>query len=343
MDLSPNDIRSYEFSNQMRGYDKDEVDGFLEQAAAALEAAKQEHLKLSMEVDSLKSQLSGLRQFEETIKSAAIDARRNADKTISEAKAEAEQLLSSARSEADNLVANKTVQCKLLDEQIEQLSAARKSYLSKLRSLISSHLELVEQISEAEVKAEISSDWESQTATKPRVLTASERVQVTESADVTREAIETVATPTEEDNADDSDSETQTVDPELVKALRNYQHDNEFGPSEFNEPITEKKGTPIASPHKAPSLASPHQKWSETTARAEDVPEGFFVKPELSAPSVEADTDKVAINGQKASRSVTNPTKGQPSDSPVLDKEITNELDKIAAELNKELDQAEKN
>ena len=48
MDLSPNDIRNYEFPSQMRGYDKEEVDNLLEQVAAALEEARQQNLKLSM-------------------------------------------------------------------------------------------------------------------------------------------------------------------------------------------------------------------------------------------------------------------------------------------------------
>ena len=72
MSLTPNDIRNYEFSNQMRGYDKEEVDDFLEQTARALEEVKQENLKLSMEMDSLKSQLAGLRQFEDKIGRAHV-------------------------------------------------------------------------------------------------------------------------------------------------------------------------------------------------------------------------------------------------------------------------------
>ncbi|MBD3258735.1 DivIVA domain-containing protein, partial [candidate division GN15 bacterium] len=31
MDLSPNDVRNYEFPSQMRGYDKEEVNNFKEQ------------------------------------------------------------------------------------------------------------------------------------------------------------------------------------------------------------------------------------------------------------------------------------------------------------------------
>ena len=82
MDLSPNDVRNYEFSTQMRGYARDDVDDFREQIAAAMEILKQENHKLSMEIDSVKMQLSGLRHFEDTIKDAAIDARRNADMTV---------------------------------------------------------------------------------------------------------------------------------------------------------------------------------------------------------------------------------------------------------------------
>ena len=42
MELSPNDIRSFEFNTQMRGYEKNEVDDLLEDVAVALESARQE-------------------------------------------------------------------------------------------------------------------------------------------------------------------------------------------------------------------------------------------------------------------------------------------------------------
>ena len=108
MDLSPNDIRNYEFPSQMRGYDKDEVDSLLEQIAAAMEEIKQVNLNLSMELDSVKGQLQGLRQFEDTIKSAAIDARRNADLTMDNAKQEAELLLGKAKNEAEKIIESKS-------------------------------------------------------------------------------------------------------------------------------------------------------------------------------------------------------------------------------------------
>ena len=133
MDITPNDIRNFEFGSQMRGYDKEEVDSFLDKIAYGLEEMKQESLKQSMEIDSVKTQLSGLREFEETIKSAAIDARRNADMTIETAKREGDLILSKARSEAEQILESRTSQINELENQIAKLQMSKKSYLGKLR------------------------------------------------------------------------------------------------------------------------------------------------------------------------------------------------------------------
>lgn len=144
--LSPNDIRNYEFPNQMRGYDKDEVREFLQQVAVALEDLKQENLKLSMERDSVRTQLEALKQFEDTIKSAAIDARRNADSLVANAKKEVGEILNKARMEAEKTVGSRAEEARRLDEQITKLRMIKTSYQTKLKDLIESHIELIDEI-----------------------------------------------------------------------------------------------------------------------------------------------------------------------------------------------------
>ncbi len=149
--LSPNDIRNYEFSNQMRGYDKDEVREFLEQVAVTLETLKQENLKLSMQADSLKSQLEAVKQFETAIKDAAIDARKNADQTIANAKKQAEEILEQANKEVEEAVGSREQRIRQVEAQLVKLEATRTNYLSKLRDMIESHRDLINDI--AEMKA----------------------------------------------------------------------------------------------------------------------------------------------------------------------------------------------
>lgn len=237
MELSPNDIRNVEFPTQMRGYDKEAVDNLMEQAATALESHKQENLKLSMEIESIKIQLAGLKQFEDAIKNAAIDARRNADSTMSNARKEAELLIAKAHSEATQILASRVHKKDELDGQIQKLELIRGSYFSKLRGLITSHLEWIEDVTRTE---------------EVQTRTTADRLEITDSSEVEGNQRETIATQpshgdaihTEEANAagqivqaqpptdlahalksvirDGNPSATPPVDSELAAALANY-------------------------------------------------------------------------------------------------------------------------
>ena len=92
--------------------------------AQALEAQKQETLKLQMELDSVKSQLTGLKQFEDTIKGAAIDARRNADTLMQNARKEAELILSRAKEEAERALKDRQGEMELAEAAAQLMQAA---------------------------------------------------------------------------------------------------------------------------------------------------------------------------------------------------------------------------
>ena len=366
MSLSPNDVRNFEFPNQMRGYDKDEVDNFREQVAAALEEARQENLKLTMEMDSLKSQLSGLKQFEETIKNAAIDARRNADLTISNAKQEAELMVKKARAEAEQELSSRTSKTHEIEEQITKLQLAKKSYYAKLRSLIQSHLELIDDIGQGEQKH----------------APVEDRIEVTDSSEVESKRRETIATVPAKDKGirteearqeeadedesladeasamlksaikDDDDnvvsaeaepeeslvaeeepapeppkpSETPGIDPELAAALENYQNAARKQQEEMDAPA--KQAAPAA------------KGMVETNARAEDVPPGFVTVGEEKLME-QAATDTGPVSAQQKQSMEPNPVKAAPKKSNGPE-DIAKELDEVVAKFEEEMDKAAK-
>ncbi len=347
MDLSANDIRNYEFPNQMRGYDKDEVDGLLDQVAAALEEAKQENLKLSMEIESLKSQLAGLKQFEDTIKSAAIDARRNADMTVATAKQEAEMLISKAKSEALTILSARTRDVAEIENQITKLGLARKSYLSKIRSLIQSHLQMIEEIDTGEITD----------AGRDDPLT------ITESTDVTTEARETVATQPDKtplvteptDDAAISDGEgieespsTRTEDMrEAVRAEEPPQIDPELAAAleSYKKAAAEEAADQWAPTAETPPIP-PQDKVVETDSLAEDIPEGFIAR-EDGLPGEQA-TDKVPVTESKTSDPAepSHPAtdeSGERQKAPLAPGDLADELDEVATRFDEEMDKAERN
>ena len=127
----------------MRGYDKTEVDTFKEQTAQAIEHLKQELIRANMELESVKLQFNTIKQFEETIKGAAIDARRNADATIATARKEAQIILEKTKGEVETVIATRKQRIAEAQAQMEKIELIRDAFLQKIRTMITSHLELL--------------------------------------------------------------------------------------------------------------------------------------------------------------------------------------------------------
>jgi len=365
MDLSPNDIRNYEFPNQMRGYNKDEVDNFKEQVANAIEGLKHENLKLSMEIDSLKSQLAGLKQFEDTIKNAAIDARRNADMTVANAKKEAELMLSKAKAEAEQAIAARAKQISDIENQLQKIELTKKSYINKVHGLLHSHLELIEDIAAAENMKDISE----------------ESLDITDSAEVESKKRETFATQPSEDKAiktedakaadnivevepprQESDEapqdemteslrdavkdeapeeppeqpeEPKNIDPELAAALESYQKKVEG----------EAQAENLTPPQKD---VAPPDNVTITDARAEDVPNGFIAKQPKTEDN-DSTTDKVSLAPdvqdtptEHNTIDIDKPEAEKPKEQHSEPGNLANELDEVVAKFEEEMDKAEK-
>lgn len=340
MSLTPNDIRSYEFSSQMRGYDKEEVDNFLEQIAQEYELAKQDNVKMLMELDTLRMQVSNLKQNEEIIKSAGIDARRNADMTMNSAKKEAQALLSKAKDEIERFSELKKKKIQEIEQHIKRIEQNRKTYLTKLRTLVSSHLELVEKESVSEVRDAMSQPGD---------------IKVTASKDITPDRMETIGGPaaeSEENDRTDVPMELRTTvhgdsleepdrveegDAALTDALRKYHQVKEAHPSYIKDKDEDH-------PEPIPSLASPKKKWAETTTRAEEVPPGFISKgvnesggtPQRSNPP-SMEPNPMLMEELEANEAA----KVTPKTGRTGKVDVAKEFDEIAAKFNEEMDKAE--
>jgi|GEM_PF-1239618 len=129
-----NKLREVEFSYELRGYSRDEVDEFLEQ-----EAIEIEHLEL--EVQRLKEQVAHLEQagsaqgdsnpeprqmdeaaLTETMSKALLLAQKTADSLVEDAKARAKELVEKAQMEATRI---ETETRKRLEQEVDKLQASK--------------------------------------------------------------------------------------------------------------------------------------------------------------------------------------------------------------------------
>lgn len=165
METTPNDLRQQQFEIKFRGYNPDDVEVFRDLAATALEEARAENLKLSEENNHLLEQLNRLIQIEETLKAAVLEAQKNADNTIITAKREAESIIAAARREADLVLREARrkgdeistgvhSQMGKLVNDINKIRFIRSNYLSRLKSLLDSQLQVIRDELEADNREE---------------------------------------------------------------------------------------------------------------------------------------------------------------------------------------------
>ena len=136
MALSPLDIQEKEFSSAFFGYQKAEVDEFLEEVAASLKEALRENNALKDEIARLKNELERLRREEGLIKEALVKAQDLAENIKKEAEVEAKEILLKAREEADQLLKEAQEKRERLLLEIENLKGQREKMLLELKTFL---------------------------------------------------------------------------------------------------------------------------------------------------------------------------------------------------------------
>lgn len=154
MELTPNEIRNQRFSQAFRGYNKTEVDAFLAGVATSLEEARVQAIKLTEEKEALAQRYQELKNIEETIKMAVMEAQRGAELMLSNARKEADLLVAEARRRRDELIEERHRKAAELERRIEELDFTRRSLYTKLRADIGAHLKLLENLDPVTAKPE---------------------------------------------------------------------------------------------------------------------------------------------------------------------------------------------
>jgi DivIVA domain-containing protein len=131
MEVSPKTLREVEFREKMRGYHPEDVDHFLEQVAAGLEAM-QERLRQAVEraqrAEAAASEAGG---SDETLRRTLVLAQRTADLAVQEAREQASRILGGAEQQAQAMLAEAEERGR---RTLEDTIAECRAELSKLES-----------------------------------------------------------------------------------------------------------------------------------------------------------------------------------------------------------------
>ncbi len=144
MNVTPLDITQKQFRRVLRGFDPEEVEGFLALVAVEFEALVKETMALREDNQRKAEDLAEHRARERALQETLVTAQRASEEIRESARKEAEITLSDAELQAEKIVQGAHARFLRIVDDINELKRQRVQFEANVRWLVESHLKLIE-------------------------------------------------------------------------------------------------------------------------------------------------------------------------------------------------------
>ena len=134
------------FDTVFRGYDKYQVQKFMDEVISNYESLLKKSMKTDEENKQLKEQIAYYQKIEDTMNRAIYTAEAAGDQIKSSARREAESLITEARHNASRIVNDALIKAEQAQNHAEQLRRNTNILKRRLRQIIESQLEVINEI-----------------------------------------------------------------------------------------------------------------------------------------------------------------------------------------------------
>jgi cell division initiation protein len=150
MKLTALEIKQQKFEKSMRGYDKAEVQAFLNLISNEWEHLVSKNRELEKQIETLEGKLKHYEKVEEALHETLQTAKNSAEQKLSGARNEARNKIEKAEIEAQSIIREATQQRQQVRQSVIRLLDRRKEIIGGIRSYLELARESLEQFSEDE-------------------------------------------------------------------------------------------------------------------------------------------------------------------------------------------------
>lgn len=143
MGLTPVDIQHKEFDIKMRGYDKEQVNNFLESVKQEFEQLIKSKKELSKKLNLLENRVTHFEGLQDTLNKSIVVAQEAADRLKTNTHEEADFILLEAEKSANKLLKESAEKANQLMKETEKVRQESNQFKQALLALIDSQLTLV--------------------------------------------------------------------------------------------------------------------------------------------------------------------------------------------------------
>lgn len=155
--ITPIEIRQHTFKKAFQGYNKDDVQGFLNTLAVEWERMVEDNKRLKIELEKTQSALDNLRQVESALHKTLLQAEETSRSTIENAKTTADLRIQEAEAKAKEMLKNALEDRSRIEMQTNELVSRRNEILHQLKSYLTAQTERLKTFEDKEMKQAITS------------------------------------------------------------------------------------------------------------------------------------------------------------------------------------------
>ena len=152
MKVTPLDLRQQKFKTVMRGYDRAEVEAFLNETAEDYEQALREADRLRDDLTRSQSSLDEHREGERNLRNTLLTAQRLADEIRNNAEAVGKRLIREAEGRSDLIISKAQARLDEVQREIDGLRLKRREVENSLESTIATLRNSLEFVREQDQK-----------------------------------------------------------------------------------------------------------------------------------------------------------------------------------------------
>ena len=140
------------FNYEANGYNKAEVNKFVNDVIAETEGIIKKYQEQKKEIESLKDKLNHYEQLENTLKQSLINAEKTGDNIKQLAREEADSIIKDAKHNASRIVNESLLKAEKIENQADVLERNVKIFKRKLKIIVEQQMAVVDEIETLELK-----------------------------------------------------------------------------------------------------------------------------------------------------------------------------------------------
>ena len=177
--MTPLDIENKRFKKEFSGYNKVEVQEFLNAVGESYETIYKENLANKDKINMLSNAIKQYKSMEETLQSAILVAQSAGDEVVHNAKKRAENIIAEAETNAANILADASREVTRISYEYEEMKRTVEVFRTRVLSLLTSQLDIVKEFNMPESKSNAEA-----TKTEPTPLPTPEPETLEQTKDV---------------------------------------------------------------------------------------------------------------------------------------------------------------